>query len=207
MCARFALDFAGALPASLARSLTSPWLEALRAALSLAPPREVRPTDAAPVIHGPVGEPVAECLAWGLIPRWARDPTIARHTFNARAETVAVKPAFRDAFRKRRCVVPVSRWIEWTGPAGARVPVAIEPPEGLGGFAGLWDEWVAPDGERRRTFTVLTCTPVPALAAIHDRMPLLLAPADWSAWVECRDGAGPPPPMEGPFRIHGSRSD
>jgi putative SOS response-associated peptidase YedK len=200
MCARFALEFAGELPESLKRALASPLLLALADAVQARIP-SVRPTDRVPVIHGASDAPVVEPCAWGLIPRWARDATIARHTFNARVETLAEKPAFRDAFRHRRCLVPVSRWIEWTGPAGQRTPVAIAPPHGLGAFAGLWDSWRAPDGALRRTFTVVTCPPVAAIAHVHDRMPLLLAPADWPRWLDGRPSDPVPDPLEGPYAV------
>jgi putative SOS response-associated peptidase YedK len=200
MCARFALEFAGELPESLKRALASPLLAALANAV-LEPLASIRPTDRAPVIRGAAGAPVMERCAWGLIPRWARDATIARHTFNARVETLAEKPAFRDAFRHRRCLVPVSHWIEWTGPAGKRTPLSIVPPDGLGAFAGLWESWRAPDGETRRTFTVVTCPPVAAIAHVHDRMPLLLAPADWARWLDGAPADPVPAPLEGPYEI------
>lgn len=200
MCARFALEFAGELPESLTRALASPLILALAEALRTPMPT-VRPTDQAPVIQGPSDDPVVERCAWGLIPRWARDATIARHTFNARVETLAEKPAFRDAFRHRRCLVPMSHWVEWTGLPGHRQPLALTPPDGLGAFAGLWESWRAPDGEPRRTFTVVTCPPVPAVAHVHDRMPLVLAPADWAAWLDGRAADPIPSPPEGPYTI------
>lgn len=198
MCARFALEFAGELPESIRRALPAPLVLALSAAI-LERQSSVRPTDRAVVIRGQSAAPVVDACAWGLIPHWARDASIARHTFNARVETLAEKPAFRDAFRHRRCLVPASHWVEWTGPKGHRTPIAIQPAEGIGAFAGLWESWQPADGEPRRTFTVVTCPPVPAIADVHDRMPLLLAPQDWLRWLDGQPGESIPAPAAGPY--------
>jgi len=123
---------------------------------------------------------------WGLVPSWARDPSIGSRMINARAETVADKPSFRAAFRRRRCLVPADGWYEWTkGDAGARQPWLIRDPDGrLLAFAGLWETWHGPEGEELETATILTVPAVPALRRLHHRMPLVLAPDRWPAWLE-----------------------
>lgn len=144
---------------------------------------QIRPTEQAPVIAGTADEPVLLRPRWGLIPHWAKDPSIARHTFNARAETVAEKPAFRDAFRRSRCLVPASGWHEWTGPKGRRTRRAIVGTGAVVVFAGLTARWRDPAGDWVSSYTLLTVPPTPALLPIHDRMPLVLPEADWSLWL------------------------
>ncbi len=122
---------------------------------------------------------------WGLVPHWAKDASFARRTINARAETVHRKPAFREAFRRRRCVVVADGFYEWKGPKGDKVPYWIHPQKtALLPLAGLWDTWRGPDGPLLPTFTVVTCRAHPALARIHDRMPVLLSAADQARWLD-----------------------
>lgn len=195
MCARFALQFAGELPNTLKQALPPNLVDALTLAVGAAA-AVIRPTDLSTIIRSAGAGPSIDIGAWGLIPRWAKDAGIARHTFNARLETLSQKPAFREAFRSRRCLVPASSWVEWIGPPGKRMPLALNLPEGLGAFAGLWESWQAADGTRRRTFTIVTCPPVAAVADVHDRMPLVLAPGDWSSWLAGRPDAPPPSPWD-----------
>ena len=125
---------------------------------------------------------------WGLIPPWSDDPRIASRTFNARAETVATSPMFRDAFRKRRCLVPVDGFYEWRREGTARHPIRIVDPSGSPlALAGLWTGRQDPEsGEWRRTFTIVTTRPNAFMAPIHDRMPVIVPPSGWAAWL----GAG-----------------
>ncbi len=123
---------------------------------------------------------------WGLIPAWADDPRIAGRTFNARAETLATSPLFRDAFRRRRCLVPVDGFYEWHREGSKRHPVRIlDPADRPLALAGLWtgrkDEET---GEWLRTFTIVTTRPNAFMAGIHDRMPAIVPPADWAAWLD-----------------------
>lgn len=180
MCARFALDFGAPPDDALLALADATYARGFVDAASRALP-VIRPTDAVPIVV--IGGEVRP-MAWGLIPHWAKDPTIARQTFNARAETVAVKPAFRDAYRRQRCLIPFSLWVEWTGPKGARTPLALSLDGALGAFAGLHAGWRDADGVSHETFTMLTTSAAPATANVHDRMPLVLAPANWRAWVE-----------------------
>ncbi len=123
---------------------------------------------------------------WGLVPPWSDDPRIASRTFNARAETVAASPMFRDAFRKRRCLVPVDGFYEWLRTGRDRTPMAIYDPNGLPlALAGLWTGRQDPEsGEWSRTFTVVTTRPNGFMARIHDRMPAIIGPDQWSLWLD-----------------------
>lgn len=124
-------------------------------------------------------------LRWGLVPRWAEDPGFGAKCINARAEGLAGKPAFRDAFARRRCLVPANGFYEWRRTGRTRTPYAIQPRDGgLFAFAGLWEGWRDPvTRDILRSCTIITCPANAAVAAIHDRMPVILEPADWSAWL------------------------
>jgi len=127
---------------------------------------------------------------WGLVPPWADDPKIASRTFNARAETVTTSPMFRDAFRKRRCLVPVDGFYEWHRAGKDRTPLTIFDPDGRPlALAGLWTGRQDPEtGEWKRTFTVITTRPNEFMARIHDRMPVVVDPANWALWLDPAPG-------------------
>ena len=123
----------------------------------------------------------------GLIPAWAKDPVIGSRMINARAETVTVKPAFRDAFRLRRCVVPVSGFYRWhRRGGGSRQLYLIHRRDGAPmGFAGLWEVWTDPEtGEEVTSCTIITCAPTPLIAKLHNRMPVILDPPDYDVWLD-----------------------
>lgn len=121
---------------------------------------------------------------WGLIPAWAKDPTIGHKMINARADTAPDKPAFRDPFQRRRCLVPADGFYEWKKAGKAKLPVRFTRSDGaLFAFAGLWDEWTSTEGEVVRSFTVLTTEPNALVAPIHDRMPVILTEAGEDAWL------------------------
>ncbi|MCW2242516.1 putative SOS response-associated peptidase YedK [Azospirillum canadense] len=124
-------------------------------------------------------------LRWGLVPVWAKDPSGAAKMINARAEGVADRPAFRSAFKKRRCLVPFDAYYEWRKVDGAKIPHAIATDSnGPDAFAGLWEGRKDPDsGEWLHTFTIITTEANDATRAIHDRMPVILPPDRWSAWL------------------------
>ena len=123
-------------------------------------------------------------MRWGLVPFWANDPRIGRRTINARAETVAEKPSFRAAFRARRCLVPADGFYEWTGPRGKRQPLNIHRADGQPlALAGLWES----HDEFGPTFTIITTAPNAYMSAIHTRMPVVLEPGDWDAWLAAED--------------------
>ena len=147
-------------------------------------------------------------LRWGLIPGWAKDPSIGHKLINARAETAATKPSFRSAFTKRRCLVPADGYYEWRRAGTARQPWLIAPRDGgLMAFAGLWERWRVSAGAALRgslaerspgdtveTFTVLTTEANETVRAVHHRMPVILAPEAFEAWLSGADvplGPGP----------------
>ena len=148
----------------------------------------VRPTNEAPIIRVREGKRLALPARWGLIPSWAKDATIAQHTFNARAETIAEKPSFRSAFKRRRCLVPMSAFFEWRAIAGQtrKEKLRFASPDGNPlAVAGLWDRWDrSGDGYAVETFTVITTAANGLMAPIHDRMPAILAKSDWDAWLD-----------------------
>jgi putative SOS response-associated peptidase YedK len=133
------------------------------------------------------GERSLDPLKCGLIPYWCKDPVGGRKPINAKCETVATLPTFRDAYRNRRCIVPVDGFFEWKAIKGqkAKQPYAIAMKDGSPfGIAGLWENWKDPaSGEWIRTFAVVTTDPNEMVADIHDRMPAILASADYARWL------------------------
>ena len=129
-----------------------------------------------------------EHFHWGLIPSWAKDPAVGNRMINARAETLAEKPAFRTALRRRRCLVPADSFYEWKkDPAGGKQKTPMRITLASGGvfaFAGLWDAWHAPDGSVVPSCTLITTAPNELMAGIHDRMPVILNPDDYRNWLD-----------------------
>jgi len=124
-------------------------------------------------------------LRWGLIPSWSKDMKIGRHCFNARAETIAEKPAFRAAFRRRRCVLVVDAWFEWATIDGAKVEHAFQVAGSpLVSLAGLWESWKSPEGEELRTCTIVTTAANDVARPIHDRMPAVLDREAREVWLD-----------------------
>ncbi len=122
---------------------------------------------------------------WGLIPPWAKDQKIGYKMINARGETAAEKPSFRNAFKKKRCLIPASAFYEWKKGEGGKTPMLIHLEEDeLFAFAGLWESWKAPDGEMVHSCTILTTQPNALMAEIHDRMPVILSKGDEQAWLD-----------------------
>ncbi|MGC8783782.1 MAG: SOS response-associated peptidase [Armatimonadota bacterium] len=126
-----------------------------------------------------------EACRWGLVPFWAKDPEIGNRLINARAETLAEKPAFKYSLTRRRCLIPADGFYEWRKEGGRRVPVYIRKRDGgLFAFAGLWDEWQSPDGSPLRTCTIITTEPNALVASIHNRMPAILMPEHEALWLD-----------------------
>ena len=148
------------------------------------------PMQTLPVVRQrPGGERVVHLLRWGLVPSWAKEPSIATRLINARGETLAAKPAFRAAYKARRCIVPASGLYEWTAIPGGKQPYYIHPAnDELLGFAGLWERWISPEGTPIDTFTVITTAANETLQALHERMPVILQPGDYGPWLN-RDTA------------------
>jgi len=149
------------------------------------PPRyNIAPTQQIVVVAHD-GKKLVQWMHWGLIPSWAKDPEIAARTINARAETAAEQPAFREAFRHRRCLIPAEGFYEWKPQARqAKQPYFIHLTESpLMGLAGLWDRWQSPTGEIIESCTVLTTTANDVLRPLHDRMPVILPPEHFDEWL------------------------
>jgi putative SOS response-associated peptidase YedK len=122
---------------------------------------------------------------WGLIPFWAKDPNIGFKTINARSETAPSKPAFREAFRTRRCLVPADGFYEWQRSGKAKQPFHFGMgDDSLFAFAGLWDRWKDPTGQVVESCSILTTTPNALLADVHNRMPAILSPENYDLWLD-----------------------
>ena len=175
MCGRYFLD---TLPEILAQHFHAP------APAAYEPHWNIAPTQYAPVLRLHGGARELAMLRWGLIPYWAKDMKIASNCINARGDGVATKPAYRSAFRARRCVVAASGFYEWTGEGKARGPYAIVPTDApCFGFAGLWETWNAPDGQVVETYAIVTTEANSAIEQIHHRMPVILDPTDYEKWL------------------------
>lgn len=145
----------------------------------------VAPTQEAPVVVMADGCPRLVQKRWGLVPGWAKDPSIGVMMFNARSETLREKPAFREAFEKRRCLVPISGFYEWQAmrELKRKKPWFVAPADGtVMLLAGLWEEWGSgPD--RLTTFSIVTTESRGRMAELHDRSPVMLRGGEWSAWL------------------------
>ena len=127
----------------------------------------------------------ASILRWGLIPYWAKDPNIGSKLINARAETAAEKPAFREALLRRRCIVPCDGFYEWKREGKLKRPFCITVDDGaLFGMAGLWERWKAPDGKMVESCAIVTTTPNDLVAELHDRMPAILSEEAYELWLD-----------------------
>ncbi len=146
----------------------------------------VAPTDDAFVVVQREDRRAITAYRWGLIPHWSKDLKTGSKMFNARAETLTGSPAFRDAFKRHRCLVPVDAFYEWKREGAVRQPYLIERDDGRPlALAGLWAGWKDPATETvRRTFTIITTTPNEAMADLHDRMPVVIADDAWDRWLD-----------------------
>jgi len=151
------------------------------------PRYNIAPTQPVPVIRQHPKEPARQIslMKWGLIPHWAKDPSVAMGTINAKSETAATKPAFRDPLKLRRCLIPADGFYEWTKTGTSKQPFCFEVHEGeLFAFAGLWDGWKDATGNWSRTCSILTTTPNAVTSTVHDRMPVILDPARYDLWLD-----------------------
>lgn len=152
----------------------------------LAPRYNIAPTQGVAAVRtNPAsGQREFSVLHWGLIPRWADDPSIGSRMLNARSETLASKPAFREAFKQRRCLIPADGFYEWQKQGTKKQPYLITRPDGQPfAFAGLWESW------RREELKIESCTIITTeanrtLQAMHDRMPVILSPDDFEKWLD-----------------------
>jgi putative SOS response-associated peptidase YedK len=133
------------------------------------------------------GRQQADFLVWGLIPSWAKDPSIGSRLINARGETLAEKPAFRGSYKHKRCLIPADGFYEWKAGQGkkTKTPFVIRMKGGRPfAFAGLWDEWHAADGSQLYSCTIITTAPNDLMAPIHNRMPVILQRQDYGQWLD-----------------------
>jgi putative SOS response-associated peptidase YedK len=160
----------------------------LEAAPQLAPRFNVAPTQPVATIDASSGTRSLALRRWGLIPPWAEDERIASRQINARVETVADKPAYRHALRERRCIVPADGFYEWSGAAGSKQPHHIGVPDGeLFGFAGLWESWRDATDTPIETCVILTTEANGVLGGLHRRMPVILHPSRYDAWLDAAE--------------------
>src|SRR5215470_10698528 len=150
------------------------------------PSWNVAPTDSLPVVRDDTkaAQRSLDMLRWCLIPYWAKDMKVGFSDINAKAEGIEKKPAFGKAFERRRCLVPVDSFYEWKKTATGKQPYAIALTDrGIMALAGVWENWHSPAGEWVRSFAIVTTEPNELCAQLHNRMPVVLAPEAWPAWL------------------------
>lgn len=140
-----------------------------------------------PIVRAGQQGPEIVTAHWGLIPFWAKEASIGAGLFNARADSIAMKPAFKAAFKRRRCLVPADGFYEWkAGPAprGPKQPYHLAlKPGGLMAFAGIWERWTSPQGETIESFAIITTEANATVKPIHDRMPVIVPPEHYARWL------------------------
>jgi putative SOS response-associated peptidase YedK len=179
MCGRYGL--------SRRKQIIEEHLDSVSGEEDWAPRFNIAPTQSIPVICQNPKEPVRELslMRWGLIPSWAKDSSAAASMINARSETAATKPAFRDAMKSRRCLIPADGFYEWMRTGKRKQPYCFEVNEGeLFAFAGLWEGWKDPSGKWVKSCSILTTTPNAVTSAVHDRMPVILDPDGYDLWLD-----------------------
>lgn len=182
MCGRFV---AASPPDEIARYFSADAPER-----ALEPSWNVAPTDDVLVVHADGEARRLAAFHWGLVPMWAKDPSIGSRMINARAESLAEKGAYQHAFRRRRCLVPADGFYEWKAVPGQKrkQPWFVRRADGDPmALAGLWERWPGADREATETLrscTIITTTPNEVLAELHDRMPVILAPSAWDQWLD-----------------------
>ena len=183
MCGRFAITLPSDAMAQLFAAVPANDLPDV-------PNFNVCPTNAIHTIRSEDGNRQLAPMRWGFLPHWYKTPSDGPLLINARAETIAEKPAFRAAARERRCLIPATGFYEWTKDAdGNRLPWYIHHEDGSPlVFAGVWQDWER-DGIAHRTAAIVTCGASDQMSAIHHRMPVILAPGDWAKWLG-EDGHG-----------------
>lgn len=151
------------------------------------PPRAyVAPASPIAIVRAEGGERHFALVRWGLVPSWVKEIAPGRPLINARGETVLEKPSFRNAMRRRRCLIPADGFYEWKGDVpGRKQPFHIHRPgHSLFAFAGLWEHWQGPDGSELESAAIITTEPNAPLAQIHNRMPVIIMPEDFTRWLD-----------------------
>lgn len=182
MCGRFAL-------AADNETVSQQFALPLPEGMNMAPRYNIAPTQPVAAVRlGKKGQRELTHFHWGLIPSWSKDPKMASRMINARSETVTEKASFRNAFKRRRCIIPATGFYEWQKQDGGKQPMYIHPTdEDLFGLAGLWEIWSSPDGGEIESCTILTTTPNELMEDIHNRMPVILEPEDYDLWLDPGD--------------------
>jgi putative SOS response-associated peptidase YedK len=151
------------------------------------PRYNIAPTQLVPAIRQNPKQPIRELslLRWGLIPSWMKDSSAAATMINARSETAGTKPAFREALKSRRCLIPADGFYEWQRVGKTKQPYCFEVGNAqMFAFAGIWDRWKDPSGNWVKTCSILTTTPNAVTSAVHDRMPVILDPDSYDLWLD-----------------------
>lgn len=199
MCGRFAITLPDDAMANLFQAAPANDLPAV-------PRHNVCPTQPVAVAVSVGGQRRYGPMRWGFVPRWYAHPLDGPLLFNARAETLATKPAFSEAARRRRCLIPASGFYEWTKDTKARLPWFIHRDDGAPMvFAGVWQAWSGPEGTRGASCAIVTTAATAGMAALHDRVPVILEPEDWALWLgEAGHGAARlmRPMADGVLRFH-----
>lgn len=194
MCGRFTLTVD---PGQLQQTLS--WVEVPE---ELTPRFNIAPSQPVAVVAND-GQNRLDFFVWGLIPSWAKDPKVGNRMINARAETLAEKPAFRAAYRRRRCLVLADGFYEWRQEPGSTVktPMYIKMKSGEPfAFAGLWEVWYSPDGSKILSCTIITTGPNELVENIHTRMPAILSPQAYQQWLDPEEKeAGELAPLLAPY--------
>jgi putative SOS response-associated peptidase YedK len=152
-----------------------------------APRYNVAPGQDVAVIRQDATQPVRtfSLVRWGLIPSWAQDPKVGYTMINARAESIAEKPAFREPLQSRRCLIPADGFYEWAKQGKEKAPYCFTlADDSVFAFAGLWDRWTNPEGEWLQTCSIITTSANPLVAGVHDRMPVILEPENYDLWLD-----------------------
>jgi putative SOS response-associated peptidase YedK len=150
-----------------------------------APRDNIAPSTPVLAVREAEGRRLGGLLRWGLVPHWAKEEKIGYSMINARAETVSSKPAFRDAFRRRRCLMPASGFYEWRQGPGGKQPYYIRGrDEDLMAFAGVWERWTSPEGRKIETCAIIVTEANELVRPIHDRMPVILGEDTWRSWLD-----------------------
>jgi putative SOS response-associated peptidase YedK len=148
------------------------------------PRYNIAPTQPVATVRQSGGSRILSMMRWGLVPSWASDISIGNRLINGRSETVLQKPAFRDSFRTRRCLIPTDGFYEWKKTGKERRPFHFGmKDDSLFAFAGVWDRWKSPAGQWVKSCSILTTAPNPLLADVHDRMPVILPQRHYHAWL------------------------
>lgn len=176
MCGRYALTSS---PEVITERFKLLWSPSVSAHYNIAPSQMI------PVVRDTAQGRELAFLKWGLIPSWTKEPAIGARLINARAETIADKPAFRNAYRRHHCLVPADSFYEWKIIGKRKQPYCIGmADESLFGMAGLWEHWLSPSGEAVETCIIITTNANELVGQLHDRMPLIIQPGDYGSWLD-----------------------